>query len=52
MENPFSYSKKHKMLVVFDEFQEVAKYSEKGFEKRLRKIIQGPRIVEDEFNEP
>jgi hypothetical protein len=28
------------MLVVFDEFQEVAKYSEKGFEKRLRKVIQ------------
>ncbi|MGD8342784.1 MAG: hypothetical protein PVH53_04285 [Desulfobacterales bacterium] len=28
-------------LVVFDEFQEVAKYSEEGFEKRLRKVIQG-----------
>lgn len=36
-----SYSKKQKLLVVFDEFQEVAKYSEEGFEKRLRKVIQG-----------
>ncbi|MGD8963506.1 MAG: ATP-binding protein [Desulfobacterales bacterium] len=40
-----SYSKKQKLLVVFDEFQEVAKYSEKGFEKRLRKIIQGHRNI-------
>ena len=30
-----SYSKKQKLLVVFDEFQEVAKYSEEGFEKLL-----------------
>ena len=35
-----SYSEKQKLLVVFDEFQEIAKYSEKGFEKRLRKVIQ------------
>ena len=40
-----SYSKKQKLLVVFDEFQEVAKYSEKGFEKRLRKLIQGHRNI-------
>jgi hypothetical protein len=40
-----SYSKKQKLLVVFDEFQEVAKYSEAGFEKRLRKIIQGHRNI-------
>lgn len=40
-----SYSKKQKLLVVFDEFQEVAKYSEEGFEKRLRKIIQGHRNI-------
>ena len=40
-----SYSKKQKLLVVFDEFQEVAKYSEVGFEKRLRKVIQGHRNI-------
>jgi hypothetical protein len=40
-----SYSTKHKLLVVFDEFQEVAKYSEEGFEKRLRKVIQGHRNI-------
>ena len=40
-----SYSKKQKLLVVFDEFQEVAKYSEESFEKRLRKIIQGHRNI-------
>ena len=40
-----SYSKKQKLLVVFDEFQEVAKYSEEGFEKRLRKVIQGHRNI-------
>ena len=40
-----SYSEKQKLLVVFDEFQEVAKYSEKGFEKRLRKIIQGHQNI-------
>ncbi len=40
-----SYSKKQKLLVVFDEFQEVAKYSEGGFEKRLRKVIQGHRNI-------
>ncbi len=40
-----SYSKKQKLLVVFDEFQEVVKYSEEGFEKRLRKVIQGHRNI-------
>jgi AAA+ ATPase superfamily predicted ATPase len=40
-----SYSTQQKILVVFDEFQEVAKYSEEGFEKRLRKIIQGHRNI-------
>ncbi len=40
-----SYSKKQKLMVVFDEFQEVAKYSEEGFEKRLRKVIQGHRNI-------
>lgn len=33
-------SEKKKLLVVFDEFQEVAEYKEEGFEKRLRKEIQ------------
>ena len=40
-----SYSNKQKLMVVFDEFQEVAKYSEEGFEKRLRKAIQGHRNI-------
>ena len=40
-----SYSEKQKLLVVFDEFQEIAKYSEQGFEKRLRKAIQGHRHI-------
>ena len=40
-----SYSEKQKLLVVFDEFQEIAKYSEQGFEKRLRKVIQGHRNI-------
>jgi len=40
-----SYSTRQKLLVVFDEFQEVAKYSEEGFEKRLRKVIQGHRNI-------
>jgi len=40
-----SYSSNQKLLVVFDEFQEVAKYSEQGFEKRLRKVIQGHRNI-------
>lgn len=34
------YSRKHKLVVAFDEFQEVANYSEEGFEKRLRSLIQ------------
>ncbi len=40
-----SYSEKQKLLVIFDEFQEIAKYSEQGFEKRLRKVIQGHRNI-------
>ena len=35
-----SYSQKNRIVVAFDEFQEVAGYSEKGFEKRLRSYIQ------------
>ncbi len=35
------YSRKGKLVVAFDEFQEVAGYSEPGFEKRLRSFIQG-----------
>ncbi len=35
-----TFSGKKKLLVVFDEFQEVAEYKEEGFEKRLRKEIQ------------
>ncbi|MGD8835072.1 MAG: AAA family ATPase, partial [Desulfobacteraceae bacterium] len=35
-----AYSTKQKLLVVFDEFQEIANYSEEGFEKRLRSHIQ------------
>ena len=31
--------------MIFDEFQEIAKYSEIGFEKRLRKVIQGHRGI-------
>ncbi len=34
------YSRKEKLVVAFDEFQEVAGYSEAGFEKRLRSFIQ------------
>ncbi len=35
-----AYSTKQKLLVIFDEFQEIANYSEQGFEKRLRSHIQ------------
>jgi hypothetical protein len=35
-----SFSKSRKLLVVFDEFQEIANYKQAGFEKRLRAIIQ------------
>jgi AAA+ ATPase superfamily predicted ATPase len=35
-----SYAQKRKLLVVFDEFQEIDKYSDLGFEKRLRSHIQ------------
>ncbi len=34
------YSKKQKLVIAFDEFQEVANYTEDGFEKRLRSFIQ------------
>jgi hypothetical protein len=33
-------SEKRKLMVVFDEFQEIAGYKKEGFEKRLRAIIQ------------
>ena len=35
-----SFSEKRKLMVVFDEFQEIANYKQAGFEKRLRAIIQ------------
>lgn len=35
-----AYSIKQKLLVILDEFQEIASYSEAGFEKRLRSHIQ------------
>lgn len=35
-----SYSKKSKLVVAFDEFQEISEYTEEGFEKRLRSFIQ------------
>jgi hypothetical protein len=35
-----SFSEKRKLMVVFDEFQEIANYKQEGFEKRLRAIIQ------------
>jgi len=35
-----NYSLKRKLVIAFDEFQEVAGYSEDGFEKRLRSLIQ------------
>jgi len=34
------YSQKRNLVIAFDEFQEVAKYTEPGFEKRLRSFIQ------------
>ncbi|MCP4681357.1 MAG: ATP-binding protein [Desulfobacterales bacterium] len=34
------YSQKRKLVIAFDEFQEVADYTEDGFEKRLRSFIQ------------
>lgn len=33
-------SEKRKLMVVFDEFQEIAAYKQEGFEKRLRAVIQ------------
>jgi len=36
----FKYSQKRKLVIAFDEFQEVANYTEDGFEKRLRSFIQ------------
>ena len=35
-----SYSQKRKLVIAFDEFQEVARYTEETFEKRLRSCIQ------------
>ena len=34
------YSQKRKLVIAFDEFQEVTDYTEEGFEKRLRSFIQ------------
>jgi len=34
------YSQKRKLVIAFDEFQEIANYTEDGFEKRLRSLIQ------------
>ncbi|MBE9581649.1 MAG: ATP-binding protein [Proteobacteria bacterium] len=34
------YSQKRKLVIAFDEFQEVASYTEDGFERRLRSFIQ------------
>jgi len=34
------YSQKRKLVIAFDEFQEIASYTEEGFEKRLRSFIQ------------
>ena len=39
------YSKKRKIVVVFDEFQEISNYAVDEFEKRLRKIIQKHKNV-------
>ena len=38
-------SQKRKLVVVFDEFQEITAYEQKGFEKRLRKNIQLHRNI-------
>lgn len=35
-----SFSKKERLVVIFDEFQEVANYNDPAFEKKLRKSIQ------------
>ena len=35
-----NYSQKRRLVIAFDEFQEVAHYSEETFEKRLRSFIQ------------
>jgi len=34
------YSQKRKLVIAFDEFQEIGNYTEGGFEKRLRSFIQ------------
>jgi len=39
------YSKERKIVVVFDEFQEISNYAVDEFEKRLRKIIQKHKDV-------
>jgi len=38
-------SQKQKLVVAFDEFQEIANYGQRGFEKRLRKNIQLHRNI-------
>ena len=40
MDTLAAYSARQKLLVVFDEFQEIAGYAEQGFEKRLRSHVQ------------
>jgi hypothetical protein len=40
MDTLSAYSAKQKLLVVLDEFQEIAGYAEQGFEKRLRSHVQ------------
>jgi AAA+ ATPase superfamily predicted ATPase len=39
------YSEKRKLVVVFDEFQEISNYADNAFEKRLRKIIQQHKAI-------
>lgn len=39
------YSEKRKLVVVFDEFQEISNYADNEFEKRLRKIIQQHKAI-------
>ena len=39
------FAKRRRLLVVFDEFQEIAGYKQEGFEKRLRAIIQQPNNI-------
>jgi len=45
METISQISEHQKLVVVFDEFQEIANYAEGEFEKRLRKIIQNHQNI-------